>query len=222
MAAPGLVAAFERWFTGLAASGNPLADVRRFLREAGRLDTLRHASRVAAQGRRLARRFGLPLPSSDLACCAHDLAAVVPLRYAVAAAEELEVSLAPADREVPAVIHGRLGAAALRVVLGVDDPDVLNAVENHTTLRAGASNVEALVFVADKLAYDPTTPNVGFHPPLLAARDRAPLRHLCWLYLDWAVREGPGLGWRLHPDLLAAHAELGDHTLCLCCNLQSD
>jgi predicted HD superfamily hydrolase involved in NAD metabolism len=208
MAAAGRLAAFERWFPGLWASGTPLADVRHCLRDAGRLDTLRHVSRVAAQGRRLARRFGLPLASSDLACCAHDLAAVVPARDVVEAAEALEVPLTPADRAVPAVIHGRLGAAALRTVLGVADPDVLNAVAYHTTLRPGASGLEALVFVADKLAYDPTTPNTGFHPPLLAARDSAPLQTLCWLYLDWAVCEGPALGWRLHRDLLAAHAEL--------------
>jgi hypothetical protein len=79
-----------------------VADLRRCLRQAGRLDTLRHVSRVAAQGRRLARRFGLPLPSSDLACCAHDLAALVPLREVIAAAEALGVPLTPADRAIPA------------------------------------------------------------------------------------------------------------------------
>jgi HD superfamily phosphohydrolase YqeK len=212
MAAPDRLAAFQRWLPGLAATGNALADVRRFLCHADRQDTLRHVSRVAAQGRRLARRLGLPLAGSDLACCAHDLAAVIPSRRVVAAAGELGVPLAAADRAVPAVVHGRLGAAALRVVLGVADAGVLNAVAFHTTLRASAGDLEALVFVADKLAYDPTTPNTGFHPPLLAARDRAPLRRLCWIYLDWAVREGPALGWRLHPDLLAAHADLRHHS----------
>ncbi len=64
------------------------------------------------------------------------------------------------------------------------------------------------MFVADKLAYDPTTPNVGYHARLSEARDRASLEELSWLYLDWAVNEGPRLGWRLHPDLIAAEADL--------------
>lgn len=196
------------WFERLTPTGYPAADVRRFLREMGRADTLRHVSRVAAMGRRLARRFGLPRAQSDLACSAHDLAAVVPFREILAAAEALGVPLTEADRAIPQVVHGPVAAAALRVRLGVDDEDVLNAVRYHTTLRAGASPLEMLTFIADKIAYDPTARDVSYHPALVAARDTASLPELCFIYLDWAVREGPRLGWRLHPNLLAAHAAL--------------
>jgi predicted HD superfamily hydrolase involved in NAD metabolism len=196
------------WFESLTASGDPVADVRRFLRAAGPVDTLRHVSRVAGAGRRLARRFGVLLAQSDLACCAHDLAAVVPLRQILAAAEALGVPLTGADRAIPQVVHGPVAAAVLRARLGVGDEEVLNAVRFHTTLRAGASALEMLVFIADKIAYDPTTRDVSYHPALAAARGTASLPELCFIYLDWAVREGPRLGWRLHPNLLAAHAAL--------------
>jgi HD superfamily phosphohydrolase YqeK len=198
----------DRWFAGLEASGDATGAVRRFLRQAGRLDTLRHVSTVAAAGRRLARRVGVPLHQVDLAASAHDLAAVVPLREITGAAEALDVRLSAADRLIPQVVHGAVAAAVLRHRLGVGDEDVLNAVTYHSTLRAGASDLEALIFIADKLAYDSTTTALGYHPALWAARTSAPLRALCWIYLDWAVREGPGLGWRLHPLLLAAHADL--------------
>lgn len=196
------------WWAELRATGAAAGDVRRFLRAAGRLDTLRHVSGVAAQGRRLARRLGLPRGPVDLAACAHDLAAVVPLRAIIAEAEALGVALSEADRAIPQVVHGAVAAAVLAQRLGVRDPDVLNAVTYHSTLRAGASDLEALIFIADKLAYDPTTTALGYHPALWAARDTAALPALCWMYLDWAVRAGPGLGWRLHPHLLAAHAAL--------------
>lgn len=208
MAPAGRVGEPWRWFTALQDTGDPTGDVLRFLSAAGRADTLRHVSRVAAAGRPLARRFGIPLDSSDLACCAHDLAAVVPPREIVAAAGALGVPLSAADREIVPVVHGPVAAAVLQAALGVTDIDALNAVRYHTTLRAGASDLEALVFVADKLAYDPTTAATGFHAALRAARRTAPLRALCLIYLEWAVWEGPGLGWRLHPNLLAAHAEL--------------
>ena len=198
----------QMWFDKLTPTGHPVADVRRFLREAGRLDALQHVSRVAAVGRRLARRLAIPLTQSDLACTAHDLAAVVPLRDILAAAETLGVPLTEADRAIPQVVHGPVAAAALRARLGVTDEDVLNAVRYHSTLRAGASPLEMLTFVADKIAYDPTTRDVSYHPALFATRDTASLPTLCFIYLDWALREGPRLGWRLHPHLLAAHAEL--------------
>lgn len=197
-----------RWFERLTPTGDLVADVRRFLREIGRLDTLRHVSRVAAAGRRLARRCGLSLAQSDLACVAHDLAAVVPLRDVLAAAEAFGVPLAEADRAIPQVVHGPVAAAVLQARLGVGDEDVLNAVRYHTTLRAGASRLEMLTFVADKIAYDPTTRDAGYHPALVAVCDTASLPELCFIYLDWAVREGPRLGWRLHPHLLAAHEAL--------------
>ncbi len=196
------------WFAGLRATGDAVADVRRFLRVAGRLDTLRHVSRVAATGRRLARRLGLPLGPVDLAATAHDLAAVVPLREIVATAEALGVPLTDADRAVPQVVHGAVAAAVLQQGLGVSDDDVLNAVTYHSTLRAGASDLEALIFIADKLSYDPTATALGYHPALWAVRDMAALPGMCWIYLDWAVRAGPALGWRLHPHLLAAYAAL--------------
>lgn len=97
--------------------------------------------------------------------------------------------------------------------LGITDEDVLNAVRYHTTLRAGASALEQLVFIADKIALDPTARHTGFHPALsaaLAQRRTAPLAELCCIYLDWAIRAGPGLGWKLHPHLIAAHSGLND------------
>ncbi len=196
------------YFGSLHKTGQPLADIRRFLREAGRADTLRHVTRVAVVGRRLARRTGISLAQTDLACTAHDLAAVVPLREIVVCAESLGVPLGPADRAIPQVLHGPVAAEVLRQALEVTDRAVLDAVAHHSTLRAGAAPLEKLVFIADKLAYDPTTAATGFHARLWDARDTAGLDELCWLYLDWAVSEGPRLGWRLHPNLVAAEAAL--------------
>jgi HD superfamily phosphohydrolase YqeK len=136
------------------------------------------------------------------------MAAVVPMREILVAAEHLGAPLTEADRAIPQVVHGPVAAAVLQQYLGIDDEDVLNAVRFHTTLRAGASPLEQLVFIADKIALDPTTRHAGFHAALLSAKDTASLRELCWMYLDWAVREGPGLGWRLHPNLLAAWEEM--------------
>jgi predicted HD superfamily hydrolase involved in NAD metabolism len=179
------------------------------LLNAGRVDTLRHVSRVAATGRKLARRFDLSLAQSDLACVAHDLAAVVPSREILECADALGVPLSEADRAIPQVVHGPVAAAVLQQRLAIQDTAVLNAVRYHTTLRAGAAPLEQLVFIADKIELDPTTPQFGYHPRLLdAVRRQAPLPELCWVYVDWAVREGPKLGWRLHPHLLEAYTEL--------------
>ncbi|MBL8046890.1 MAG: hypothetical protein JNL09_10125 [Anaerolineales bacterium] len=205
---------FDRW----DLTAGPLTAVRRFLRQADRLDTLKHAAQVNAAARSIKRRIWMESPSPsgrgdrgegelysiDLACTGHDLAAVVPLRQILAVAEELNVPLSDADRAIPQVVHGPVAAAVLAQKLGVADEAVLNAVRYHTTLRAHASPLEQLVFIADKIAHDPTARHTGFHPALLAAQNTATLRELCFIYLDWAVTEGPRLGWQLHPNLVAA------------------
>lgn len=62
--------------------------------------------------------------------------------------------------------------------------------------------------MADKIALDPTARHAGLHAALLRARDTASLRELCLIYLDWAMKDGPGQGWKLHPDLVAAWKDL--------------
>jgi hypothetical protein len=71
-----------------------------------------------------------------------------------------------------------------------------------------------LTFIADKIAHDPTARDVSYHAKLMEALERhaASLPGLCLVYLDWAIREGPRLGWQLHPHLIAAHADLAEHT----------
>lgn len=201
-------------FAGLETEGEPLQTVRRFLRQAGRLDTLKHAAQVNAAARRLAKRVwaqNWSIAAIDLACTAHDLAAVVPLRQILEVAEQLNVPLSDADRAIPQVVHGPVAAAMLAQKLGVADEAVLSAVRHHTTLRAHATALEQLVFIADKIAHDPTARHTGFHPALLAAQNTASLPDLCFIYyLDWAVNEGPRLGWQLHPNLVAAWEWLRD------------
>lgn len=213
-------------FERLDNSGGPLRAMRLFLRQAGRLDTLKHVAQVNAAARNLIRSrkatepqrdslsaFAalreISLASIDLACTAHDLAAVVPLRQIIEVAEQLNVPLTTADRAIPQVVHGPVAAAVLEQKLGITDEALLNAVRYHTTLRAQASPLEQLVFIADKIAHDPTARHTGFHPALLAASDTASLPELCFIYLDWAVTDGPRLGWQLHPNLVAAWAWLG-------------
>lgn len=179
------------YFADLINTADAVNDVRRMLRAAGRLDTLMHVAQVNAAGRKLARRFGMHLEPVDLACTAHDLASVIPLKEIVAVAEALRLRLTDADRAIPQVIHGPVAAAVLAQRLGVRDEAVLDAVRYHTTLRAGASRLEQLVFIADKIALDPTARHVGFHAALLAARDSASLSELCFIYLDWALTPAP-------------------------------
>ncbi len=199
------------YFDSLVAAENAREAVDAFLTGAGRSDTLAHSRQVVMQARMLAARFADdPEPDmkrAALAAWCHDLAAVVPRDDLISEAEARGVVLTDSDREIPQLVHGPLAAAVVREKLGITDEDVLNAIRYHSTLRAGASTLEKIVFVADKVALDPTSPRNDFLPALHAARDRG-LDAMALVYTDWVIEHADELGWTVHANLRAAHAEL--------------
>ncbi|MFC1959935.1 bis(5'-nucleosyl)-tetraphosphatase (symmetrical) YqeK [Chloroflexota bacterium] len=186
------------------------SSVTKFLIEAGKLSTMTHCQQVAKQARELAAYLGLDddKPAARAAWC-HDLAAVVPVSEMLPLAESWNLPLTDSDRAIPMLLHGVIGAEAARRQLDINDEDALNAIRYHSTLRAGASTLEKAVFVADKIAVDPTSPRKDFVPLLkdaLAAGQS--IDELALIYLNWTVENGPDLGWVLHENVLAAQAYL--------------
>jgi predicted HD superfamily hydrolase involved in NAD metabolism len=198
------------YFARLNPSGDPAEDVQRFYRAVDRLDTLAHVTQVAAEAQVLAVRFDADRGAANLAALAHDLAAAVPTAEMIAVAEGMGLHVGEADRAIPLLLHGPIAAAALAEKLGVRDEDVLNAVRYHSTLRAGASVLEKIVFLADKIAYDPTSPHGGEY--VLALNAARSLDEAALVYLDFLLDNGWRYGWVLHPNAVAAYRDLTGRT----------
>ena len=58
------------------------------------------------------------------------------------------------------VWHGIAGAELLRTKFGVMDMDVLSAVRYHTIARAGMSDLEKIVYLADMISVERDYPDV--------------------------------------------------------------
>ena len=173
-------------------------------REVERLpDLLRsHVERVLDEALRLAARHGVDASKVRPAVLGHDLMRVTPRDELLRLAGERGIEPNEAERVEPLLLHGRLAAALLRERFGVDDAEVLDAVRYHTTGRAGMSDVEKVVFLADKtepdeLAHYPAWREV--HDLAQDDLDAAMLRAL-ELYIEGARREG----WTVHPNVVAA------------------
>jgi len=193
-------------FAGLERTAEPCQDVESFLAPKCP-ETWRHTLAVAKKALALAPRFGLSPDAVRLAAYSHDLAAVVPCPDLVATAEAWGVPLTAEDRAIPQVLHGPIAAAVIQARLAVQDIAVLDAVRYHTTLRSHATPLDLLLFVADKIAFDPTTPRLDYLAAMQSGLERS-LEAAAWAYLDFVVSHVSELGWRLHPNLVAAHAHL--------------
>jgi predicted HD superfamily hydrolase involved in NAD metabolism len=107
-----------------------------------------HSERVAAIAADLARRHGVDADKAALAGLLHDLCRELsePELEAVAAAAGITA-------EVPAVLHGPVAAYLLQRDYGLADPEVLAAIDRHTTGDPEMTPLDAVVFVADLAAH---------------------------------------------------------------------
>ena len=135
-------------------TGNLRRDVATFLVLHGCADTAGHVAQVAAEAKRLAERFGASLEAAEIAGLLHDISAVIPNEERIAAAHAFGVEVLPEEAAFPMIIHQKLSVVLARDIFGATAPETLSAIGCHTTLKADASLLDKVVFVADKIKWD--------------------------------------------------------------------
>ena len=135
-------------------TGDVAQDAPSFLRHHDCPKTAVHSAAVAAEARRIAALVGA---NAEMAACAgflHDISAVFPALTRVRVALTLGIDVLPEEATLPMILHQKLSVIVAREIFGVTDAAVLRAIGCHTTLKANASLLDKVVFVADKLAWD--------------------------------------------------------------------
>jgi predicted HD superfamily hydrolase involved in NAD metabolism len=123
-------------------------DVRAHLGQQHRYE---HSVRVARCAELLAQRHGLATAKARLAGMLHDLARLYSPERLLAESEARGFTIDPAEREHPMLLHARLGAAIARERFGVEDGEVLSAIEKHTNGAPEMSPLDCAVYLADSL-----------------------------------------------------------------------
>lgn len=185
-------------------SGDLSRDVAAFFVHHDARHVLGHCARVGAEARRLAVHFGADPQAAEAGGLLHDISVVIPNEQRIHYAEQWGIEVLPEERLVPMIIHQKLSAYIAKHLFGIDDRAVLSAIGCHTTLKAGATPLDKVVFLADKLRWD----GAG-DPPYLDALEHEVARSLdgaaAWFveYL-WQRRDSLLV---IHPLLAAAHAD---------------
>lgn len=96
----------------------------------------------------LAIRFGVPQEKAQVAAILHDVAKFSDKEWMKSIMEK--EAMDPLLLEYHAELwHAPVGAYVAAYEFGVEDEDVLNAIRYHTTGRAGMSDLEKVVYIAD-------------------------------------------------------------------------
>jgi len=186
-------------------TGDVRADMRTFLVHHGQSKTVDHSISVAEEAKRLATKFGVDEALAEIAGLLHDISAVFPPDKRNQIARQLGVDVLPEEDTFPMIIHQKLSVVVAQEIFEVSNKAALSAISCHTTLKANASMLDKVVFVADKIKWDGSG-----EPPyldgIIAALEQS-LDEAAFCYLDYLWQRRNTLRV-VHPWLVEAYMQL--------------
>ena len=110
-----------------------------------------HIYRTRILSRKVAESHGAETEKCDLGASAHDIARHWTENKLITEARRLGLDITEVENAEPLLLHGPIGARWLRDRLDCKDLEIVSAVNYHTTGRPEMSQVEKIVFIADKI-----------------------------------------------------------------------
>ena len=145
-----------------------------------KLDTMRyeHSVSVSYTCIALAMRYGFSLEKAELAGLLHDCAKRYTDNELIARSQKHGLSLTESELKAPAVIHAKYGAWMARNKFGIQDEEILSAIQCHTTSKPGMGILDKILYIADYI-----------EPRRDKASNLARMRYLAFQDLDQTMYE---------------------------------
>ena len=110
-----------------------------------------HSVRVAEMCARMCRQYGMDARKGYLAGIGHDMCKDCSDEEMTELALRDGNPISAFERKKPALLHGRAAAVMFRDHFKVLDPEILEAVANHTSGIIGMCDLTKCLFLADKI-----------------------------------------------------------------------
>lgn len=135
-----------------------------------------HTLGVAYTAAALAMRYNASIENAELAGLLHDCAKCLDDDKRISICEKHHISMSEIEQRNPFLLHAKVGSFLAMNTYKVHDPDIINAILNHTTGRPGMSLLEKIIFVSDYI-----------EPGRKQAPNLACIRELAFTDLDAAM-----------------------------------
>ncbi|GAB6158136.1 bis(5'-nucleosyl)-tetraphosphatase (symmetrical) YqeK [Desulfotomaculum varum] len=163
-------------------------------------ERFKHLIGVAETAEKLARRFGADPQKARLAGLLHDIARDFNDDEMLKRARQANLPVSEYGFAMPLLLHGPVGAVMAREEFGISDPDILNAIAVHTVGSEDMSQLDKILFVADKIEPNRRHQNVE-EIRKLAVQDLDAALLGCF---DESIRYALKIGCLLHPTSVKA------------------
>lgn len=108
-----------------------------------------HSKNVSKEAVRLAKKYGADVEKAAIAGILHDITKETSEKEQLEIMRQAGIELTPLELGSTKLWHAISGSGYIKVILEIDDEDILNAVRYHTTARGGMSVLEKVIFIAD-------------------------------------------------------------------------
>ena len=126
-------------------------EIRAFTQAHVKKSRYEHSVRVAEMCARMCRQYRLDARKGYLAGIGHDMCKDFSDQELIELAGRDGRQIIDYDRKKPALLHGRAAAVMLKEHFKVYDPEILEAVANHTSGIIGMCDLTKCLFLADKI-----------------------------------------------------------------------
>ena len=163
-----------------------------------------HSLNVAEEAVRFAKKYGGDEQKARIAGMLHDVTKETDNETQLQIIENGGIMLSELERRSPKLWHAISGACYVRDVIGIDDPDIFNAIRYHTTGRAGMSQLEKLIFLADFTSAERDYPDID----VIRAHADNSIEDGMLYGLKYTLRRLVGRDDLVSPDALEAYNDI--------------
>jgi len=150
-------------------------EIRKSLKK--KLDPFRfeHTLGVAYTCQALAMRYECDLQKAELAGLLHDCAKRFDNETMLLKCQKREIPMSDGELRDPSLLHAKLGAWYAKEKYGIEDQEILTAIECHTTGKVNMTLLDKILYVADYI-----------EPCRFKAPELPAMRKLAFMDLDLA------------------------------------
>lgn len=123
-------------------------------RSAHKEKELAHTLQTRFHAVALAKKFGIDEHQASDAALLHNIADLIPEENYIDWGKDYDLDIYEEEYQNPSLLNQRLSRIISVESFNITDKEVLNAINFHTTLRKNASNLDKIVFLADKISSD--------------------------------------------------------------------
>lgn len=114
----------------------------------------KHSKNVAKEAVRLARKYGADVKKAEIAGILHDATKETDGEEQMALIARAGIELTELESSSSKLWHAISGCAFVKVELGIEDQEILDAIRYHTTGRADMTLLDKVIFIADFISAD--------------------------------------------------------------------